>query len=616
MIEQLHFLRPDWFYAFIPLVVLLYFAINYSINSISWKKICDAKLLPHILISKPAKTSRLTFILPTLATVLCIIAAAGPVWKKLPTPVFRDQSSLIIAVDLSRSMDASDIKPTRLSRAKLNLIDILEKRKDGQTALVVYAANAFTVTPLTTDTSTIANLITALDTEMMPAQGSNVADALKTATALLNQAGETEGDILLITDSVQKQDLSAIKDLTSRGHRLSIMGVGTPQGGPIVLESGFLQDANGAIVIPKLDVPALQKAALIGHGLFVGIQTTDKDIDKLAALFSRDRTDTESVEVELTADIWHEEGPWLLLIVLPLVALLSRRGLIILLAAVLIPIPEPAYAIETNELWLNADQRAMRHFDEGEHGDAALLFNKNNWKASAFYRNGEYEKAIESLEASDEEPDSDAMYNKGNALSKLQRYEEAIDAYDEALTLDPNNEDAIYNRDLVKKKLQEQDPEQDKDNKDQDKKDEEKQEQDQREKKDKKDDQKPSDEEGEKSEDEKSQDGHEADKESEDDNKDKASDKSAEDQDDADKQESEPKPNEKPEEKKEEKAEQNKENQAQNLQQKDAAEDSEEKKATEQWLKRIVDDPGGLLRRKFKYQYQNMPGQKQSKQPW
>ena len=608
---SIHFLRPDWFYAFIPLTLLLYFAFNHSINSISWKKICDAKLLPHILISKATKRSYLPIILLGLASILSITAAAGPVWKKLPTPVFRDQSSLIIAVDLSRSMDASDIKPTRLERAKLKLIDILAERKGGQTALVVYAANAFTVTPLTSDTSTIENLINALDTEMMPAQGSNVADALKASTKLLSQAGEPQGDILLITDSVRQRDFYAITELANKGHRLSILGVGTPNGGPIVLKSGFLQDSDGAIVIPKLDVLSLQKAALAGHGLFVGMQTSDKDIKILSELFSQNKTSTETVEVELTADIWHEEGPWLLLIVLPLVALISRRGLLILITAIILPVPEPAYALEANELWLNPDQRAMQHFDKGEHKDAAALFKKNNWKASALYRNGEYEKSIELLEQSEEEPNSDAMYNKANALAKLQRYEEAIEAYDEAEKLDPNNEDAIYNRELVKKKLEEQDQQQDKDK---DQQDENKQEQDKNKdkEKDKQDDQKPSDEEGEKSEDEKSQDGHEADKESEEDKQDKASDKSADNQDKSDKQESQPEP----EEKKEEQAKEDNESEAQNLQQKDAIEDSEERKANEQWLKRIVDDPGGLLRRKFKYQYQNMPGQKQSKQPW
>lgn len=602
MIDQLHFLRPDWFYVLVPFVLLLFFAFNHTINSLSWKKICDAALLPHILIAKQNKTSRLPFIFTAFAILLCIIAAAGPVWKKLPTPVFRDQSSLVIAVDLSRSMDASDIKPTRIKRAKLKLIDILKQRKDGQTALIVYAANAFTVTPLTSDTATIANLITALDTAMMPAQGSNAADALKLSASLLNQSGVAQGDILLITDGIKKQDFFAITDLVNRGHRLSILGVGTPDGGPIVLKSGFLTDVNGSIVLPKLDVPTLQKAALLGHGLFVGMQANDDDIEQLTALYARNRTETESVEVELTADIWYEEGPWLLLIVLPLVALLSRRGVLLLVVALILPIPEPAYALNSNELWLNANQRAMQHFEKGEHHDAALLFKQNNWKASALYRNGEYEKAIESLADSDQKPGSDVLYNKANALAKLERYQEAIEAYDEAVSLNPRNEDAIYNRELVTKKLQEQQPQ----------KNQAQQEQEKTEKssdKNNKEDQKASEEEGEKSEDEKSQDGYQAEKESDSDKKDKKSSKTA---DNEDKQETQPEAKEN----KEEQAENNNENLAQNLQQEDMQENSEEKKAAEQWLKRIVDDPGGLLRRKFKYQYQNMPGHKQSEQPW
>lgn len=609
MMEQLHFLRPEWFYALIPMAMLLYLGQRHQRSSISWKKICDAPLLPHILIGRPVETSNKPLILTAIAGLLCITAAAGPVWKKLPTPVFRDQSSLIVAVDLSRSMDASDIKPTRLKRAKLKLLDLLEHRRDGQTALIVYAANAFTVTPLTSDTTTIANLVNALETSMMPAQGSEVSDALRLSDELLTQAGATEGDILLITDDFKYKDFAAIEKITNKGHRMSILGVGTPDGGPITLENGFLKDDSGHIVVPKLDVQSLQKAALKGHGLFVGMQNNDDDIEKLTTLFSRNRVEAESVDAELTADIWHEEGPWLLLVVLPLVALLSRRGVMILFVAFTLPLAEPAYAENPgSSLWLNQDQRAMKLFEQGKHGEAAGLFKQDDWRASALYRKGDYEKALELMEQSEMPPSSDSLYNRGNALARLQRYQQAIEAYDEALELNPQNEDASYNRELVMKKLQEQQQ-----NKDQDKEQgqEDKQQQD-AEQKDKKEEQKPSEKEGEKSEDEESQDGYESDKESEDDEQDKAGDKSDKEQDKQDEQE----PTPESEQKEQEQASEKEQDETQNLQQKDAMEQSEEQKATEQWLKRIPDDPGGLLRRKFKYQYQNMKGQRQSPQPW
>lgn len=618
-LHSFHFLRPDWLYALLPLALILYLMLHRAVGSYSWKKICDDRLLPHILISKFKKSSRLPVVLTSIATLLCVIAAAGPVWKKLPTPVFRDHSSLVIVVDLSQSMDASDIKPSRLKRAKLKLIDILQQRKGGQTALVVYAANAFTVTPLTTDTSTIANLISALETEMMPAQGSNAADALKLAMTLLNQSGTTDGDVLLISDGISNQDYAVISELANKGHRLSILGVGTKNGGPIALDGGFLQDDKGAIVIPKLDNQSLQKAALAGHGLYVNIQTNDDDVNSLSVLFSAKKAQTETAEAELTADIWNEEGPWLLLIALPLVALLSRRGLLILVVAIISPIPQPAYALDMDELWLNSEQRAMRHFENGEHEKAAGLFNNENWKASAYYRKGDYEKAIEALEKTDPdhanneqsnmEPDSDALYNKANALANLQRYEESVDAYDEAIKLDPNNEDAIYNREQVKKQLQQQQSQQGDENKDQDKNEQNKD-------KENKQDQQASDKEGEKSEDEQSQDGQQAEQDSDQENQDQSEKESAEqsakNQNNEDRQQAEPQQKEKEDKQDEE----DKETQSASLQQKESIESSEEKKATEQWLRRIVDDPGGLLRRKFKYQYQNMPGQKQSKQPW
>jgi Ca-activated chloride channel family protein len=114
-----------------------------------------------ILQEKELKHSRAPLITSSLAAILAITALAGPTWQRVPTPVFRNASALVIALDLSRSMDASDIKPSRLERARYKIADLLKKRKDGQTALLVYAGSAFTVTPLTNDTETINNQLRA-----------------------------------------------------------------------------------------------------------------------------------------------------------------------------------------------------------------------------------------------------------------------------------------------------------------------------------------------------------------------------------------------------------------------------------------------------------------------
>ena len=255
-------------------------------NSMNWKSVCDAKLLPYILSQGTNKSSRFPLILAAIAASLCIIATAGPAFEKLAKPVYREQSRLVILMDLSQSMDASDIKPTRMERAKLKLLDILKMRKAGQTALVVYAADAFTVTPLTDDSNTIANLVPTLETSLMPSQGSHAYAAINKSLQLLQQASAASGDVLLITDDITDRDLQSINNLSSKGYRLSVLGVGTKDGSPVSLNGGFLQDSNGAIIIPKLNPEKRQQAALSGGGLYASIQADDADINKLNSLFS------------------------------------------------------------------------------------------------------------------------------------------------------------------------------------------------------------------------------------------------------------------------------------------------------------------------------------------
>ncbi len=172
--NNLHFIRADWFYAFIPLALFLYLSYKTRLNNKNWRGIIDQQLVPFVLSKTANKQRRYPLLLIFIACSLCITALAGPVYKKLSQPVYREQSSLVVLLDLSQSMNAGDIKPSRLSRAKLELLDLLKTRKTGQTALIVYAADAFVVTPLTDDNATIANLVPSLETDMMPAQGSNL----------------------------------------------------------------------------------------------------------------------------------------------------------------------------------------------------------------------------------------------------------------------------------------------------------------------------------------------------------------------------------------------------------------------------------------------------------
>ena len=180
-LADFHFIRPFWLLALLPTLGLWIWLRRRKLSQGVWHTVCDAELLPYLLQDSHAKQSQGRLALGACLTFLAIVALAGPTWQRIPMPVFRNASAWVIVLDLSASMDAEDIKPNRLTLARYKIADILKQRKDGQTALIVYAGDAFTVTPLTDDTETIANQLSALNTDIMPEAGSNSAQALAKA---------------------------------------------------------------------------------------------------------------------------------------------------------------------------------------------------------------------------------------------------------------------------------------------------------------------------------------------------------------------------------------------------------------------------------------------------
>jgi Ca-activated chloride channel family protein len=387
-----------------------------------------------------------------------VTALAGPTWSKLQQPVFRRESALVVLLDLSRSMDATDLQPSRLQMAKFKLRDILVRRKEGDTALVVYAADPFVVTPLTNDVDTIERQLSSLTTQLMPVQGSRTDRAIAKAQALLQQSGAVRGDVLLITDGVNNDPpaalRAAVEKLVAAGYRLSVLGVGTDQGAPIPMgDGGFFKDSSGAIVLPKLDEVPLARLAAEGHGIYRHLAADDGDTNALINTFHSGWKTRQTQKVAgMKSDQWREAGPWLLLPLLPLAALAFRRGyLLMLFALILLPAPRNAYAFGWHQLWQRPDQRAAQAMAAHQPGQAAKLFKDPQWRAAAHYRAGDYRAALKDLE---KQHGAEAAYNRGNDLAHLGQYQQALNAYQDALKIDPDFKDAAYNRDLVKKWLQ------------------------------------------------------------------------------------------------------------------------------------------------------------------
>jgi Ca-activated chloride channel family protein len=452
MPSDFHFLRPEWLWG-IPAVLMLAIALaRRQLAPGSWQRIVDPALAPFVLVRNQARGLSYRWWLLLHSGIIAVLSIAGPSWNRVEQPVFRSEQAIVIAVDLSYSMDAQDLTPSRLARAKLKILDILERRKSGQTALVVYSANAFTVTPLTTDSDTVAALVNSLTTDIMPSRGSYPPAAIEKGRQLLEQAGVGFGEVLLIADGGSSSAAErAANELRSSGYTLSVLGVGTLQGAPIPKAGGgFVTDRSGNIAVPKLAADELKRLASAGGGRYTVLTTDDRDID---TLLSGEIGDARQSDKSVATDQWREEGPWLLLLLLPLAALSFRRGLILVLLLIVLPLPQEAMAFGWQDLWRNKDQLGQRLLEEGNAAEAAELFADPAWRAVASYRAGDYGGSAAGFADGE---DVESLYNLGNALARLGQFESAIDAYEQALEIDPDMEDAIYNRELLKDIVQQQ----------------------------------------------------------------------------------------------------------------------------------------------------------------
>lgn len=579
MLADFHWIRPIWLLA-IPVVLLLVFVLaRAKLGAGRWQSVVDEELMPYVLARTPGQGVDHRWWLAALVGVIASVALAGPAWQRIEQPVFRAEQSMVIAVDLSRSMDAQDIAPSRIARAKLKILDILSQREGGETALIVYSANAFTVAPLTTDTDTIAALVNSVSTDIMPSRGSYPEVAIAKGQQLLQQAGVGVGEVLLITDGGSSTAAErAAEALRDAGFSLSILGVGTQEGAPIPRASGgFVTDNRGKIAVPRLESSGLRSLASVGGGRYAEISADNRDIEVL--LSGEVAAVASQSDDRLATDRWREEGPWLLLLLLPLAALAFRRGWVLVAVIVVTPWPQTAAAMSWTDLWLNKNQQAAKALMNDDPGEAAALFEDSEWQAVAKYRAGEYEASAAAIA---ELNTARSYYNRGNAMAFAGNLDGAIESYETALLEEPGNEDAQYNLELVKSLQEQQQQAQENQGDDQ------------------------------QSTENPGGDGEQSDSEGDPDQQ------GAEGQSQSDSEEGEAGDRGEQELSEEQmqalqeelrQAAEAAENGEQPEQMSEAElaelrQQQEQQQAMEQWLRRIPDDPGGLLRRKFRYQYQ------------
>ncbi len=420
--ESLHFLRPQalWLVLLVPLAMVAGWRLQRRLNV--WTGVVDAHLLVHLL-SGTRRRPPWGLSALALGITLAALALAGPSWRQVQQPLLRSQAPLVVLLDLSSSITASDLQPSRLLQARAKLATLLRERDGGEIALVVYAGEAFTVAPLTDDVANVALFLDALAPEVMPVDGQRADKAIEWATTLLQQAGSRQGDILLMSGNSDDLSGKAAAQAAAQGHRVSVLGLGTPAG-------AAYRARDGRIEHTQLDEASLRALAAAGGGRYVRLTTDDADLQALGVLQPRTQAGGEAAEG--TGRMWRDEGYWLLppLMLLALLAFRRRSGVVAVLAlACLLPVSLPARA-EDRTLWQRADQLRHRQLSEG---------------VDAYHR-GDFSGAQQRFEGIDSDQ---GWYNLGNALARQGKYDEAIAAYDNALRQQPGMADAVANRAAV-----------------------------------------------------------------------------------------------------------------------------------------------------------------------
>ena len=314
---QFHFLRPWWLLALVP-ALLLVWAIHRQQDAVRpWRGVIAAHLLPHLLISGGPQHRLQPVHLLLLAWLLAILAVSGPTWRLEPAPFAEDTAALVIAIEVTPTMTAQDVQPSRLARAAQKIHDVLAKRPGTQTALVAYAGSAHLVMPLTRDASLIEGSAAELSPAIMPVEGDVAGQALALANQQL-QKSRQRGSILLVTDSVAAEQLPLLTAYRQNGGApVHILAVAGEPGVPLPPDSP---------PAPALDRVALEKAASAAGASLTLVSPDDSDVQRLVRHVA---TSISAAQVADASVRWQDAGYWLVPAVTLLALVWFRPGWVV-----------------------------------------------------------------------------------------------------------------------------------------------------------------------------------------------------------------------------------------------------------------------------------------------
>jgi Ca-activated chloride channel family protein len=352
-----HWLRPYWL-LLLPLLGWLLWQLWHRQQRVGrWQSLLPPAFHSVLLNGGAGHGGRLRWVALGVAWLLALLALLGPSWQEYQHPNLKPFAPLVVMLDLSPEMLATDVAPSRLQQAKHKVLDLLNAREDAQTAVVVFAGSAHTLVPLSDDLATTSNLLDALTPSIMPEAGHRADLAVQRALELLKQGAQGQGQLLLIGSQLNADERKAIRQQLKRsGLTLRILGIGTPQGAPIAAEGGgFVKDAQGSILMPRLDQGGLARFADDLGGRYHSVTLDDQDLRRLGLLDNRKVLHNGGDSLRLAS--WVDQGYWFLLPLLLLAACAGRRGWLFCLP-LLLAMPQLGHAWEFDDLWWRPAQAA------------------------------------------------------------------------------------------------------------------------------------------------------------------------------------------------------------------------------------------------------------------
>lgn len=490
----------------LPLALFFFVFVWRRRNDVLAQMGADIKLKELLPNASVAKTLT-RFILLFVALFMIVISLISPRWGYEWKEVETKGTNIIVAFDVSASMMATDITPDRLTRAKIEISKLIDRFQGDRLGLIVFAGDSFLQTPLTHDYLMVKDWIAKISINSVSEQGTSIKSAIETARKAFKHI-ESEAKALVIISDGEEQDKETIEAAArafGEGIKIFTIGIGTERGSPIKLEQGLVKDKDGNIVVSKLDDTLLKKVAEAAGGKYIRSTTGDFHLDQLYYEYIKANLKDEVLKSGKTKK-WYET--YQIFTAIAFVLLLIEfflsfnlnffsffknifrsskdnvfdisKSILLIYALSSLFAGAPVSANPLNwKLWQSDFALKAEKFKEAKAGYESILVQEphnarlNYNLGIANYREGAYQTALADFARAAEEAKSKklkekAFYNFGNAHFKLEDYKSAIQAYESALTIDPNDEDAKHNLELARKMLEEQEKQQGKNKSEQD----------------------------------------------------------------------------------------------------------------------------------------------------